>query len=324
MPGLRIFADLRLPEAAHQLLARGIGPDTLIRAARPVSSVLAKADPDPEFPTADIAFGQPDLEDIRRSPRLRWAHISSAGFTRYDTPAFREYARGRGLILTNSSSVYARACAEQVFAFMAAQSRALPEALATRTPNGSPDWLRLRAAPRSLYGSNTLLLGFGAIARELLALLAPYSMTLTAVRRQPRGDEGIPVITPDAVPAALAAADHVVNLLPDNADSRGWIDRHFFAAMKPGAVFYNIGRGTTVNQADLDTALRSGHLGAAWLDVTEPEPLPDDHPLWTAPRCHITPHVAGGHSDEGEHLVRHFLENLQRFRSGQPLHDRIL
>jgi phosphoglycerate dehydrogenase-like enzyme len=93
--------------------------------------------------------------------------------------------------------------------------------------------------------------------------------------------------------------------------------------MKPGAVFYNIGRGTTVDQLALAEALEDGRLAAAWLDVTDPEPLPDDHPLWAAPNCHITPHTAGGHTNEGETLVLHFLENFRRFLANEALLDRI-
>jgi phosphoglycerate dehydrogenase-like enzyme len=94
--------------------------------------------------------------------------------------------------------------------------------------------------------------------------------------------------------------------------------------MKPGAVFYNIGRGTTVDQDALLAALRSGKLAAAWLDVTEPEPLPDDHPLRAEANCFITPHIAGGHANEAETLVRHFLENFKRYQDGSPLLDRVM
>ena len=95
-------------------------------------------------------------------------------------------------------------------------------------------------------------------------------------------------------------------------------------ALKSGAVFYNIGRGTTVDQAALLDALRSGRLAASWLDVTDPEPLPDNHPLWAEPQCFITPHVAGGHAEEAKTLVRHFLKNLDRFVHGLPLLDRVM
>jgi phosphoglycerate dehydrogenase-like enzyme len=102
------------------------------------------------------------------------------------------------------------------------------------------------------------------------------------------------------------------------------MDAERFAQMKPGAVFHNIGRGTTVDQDALLAALRSGHLGAAWLDVTEPEPLSADHPLRGEPGCFITPHIAGGHADESGTLVRHFLANFQRYLAGSPLLDRIM
>jgi phosphoglycerate dehydrogenase-like enzyme len=115
----------------------------------------------------------------------------------------------------------------------------------------------------------------------------------------------------------------VISILPENADSIHFISTERLGWMKPGAIFYNIGRGTTVDQQALFESLRSGHLGAAWLDVTDPEPLPDDHPLWTVPNC-ITPHTAGGHGDESETLVRHFLENLNRLLEDLPLRDRVI
>ena len=93
--------------------------------------------------------------------------------------------------------------------------------------------------------------------------------------------------------------------------------------MSKGAIFYNVGRGTTVDQEALLDALQSGALGAAYLDVCTPEPLPPDHPLWSAPNCHVTPHSAGGHAGESERLIRHFTENLRRFAEGAALVDRV-
>jgi phosphoglycerate dehydrogenase-like enzyme len=124
--------------------------------------------------------------------------------------------------------------------------------------------------------------------------------------------------------SALVSADHVISILPDNAESVRFISSERLGWMKPGAIFYNIARGTTVDQEALLESLRSGHLGAAWLDVTDPEPLPDDHPLWDAPNCYITPHTAGGHGNESETLVRHFLNNLELYLGGLPLNDRII
>ena len=123
---------------------------------------------------------------------------------------------------------------------------------------------------------------------------------------------------------ALSRADHVISILPGGGGTRSYLDAAKFGRMKPGAIFYNIGRGTTVDQPALLEALAAGPLAAAFLDVTDPEPLPPEHPLWTAPNCFITPHTAGGHIGEKERLVRLFLDNLRRFEAGEALAGRVL
>lgn len=324
MKTLKIFSDVLADDTALRLMRDGVAPHQIILPAKPAESVLAQAEPDPALADADIAFGQPEAEGVLSASRLRWVQISSAGYTRYDTVKFRKAAAARRLMVTNSSSVYAEPCAEHVFAFMLAHARRLPLALQTRCANGSAMWLHLRNTSTLLRNQNAVILGFGAIAVRLVELLRPFGMKLVALRRQPRGNEGIEIITEERLPEALAKADHVVNLLPDNPDSARFFSAARFAAMKPGAVFYNIGRGTTVDQDALLAALQSGHLDAAWLDVTDPEPLPPGHPLLSAPNCFITPHTAGGHRNEAEKLVRHFLDNFRRFLEGGPLRDRIM
>lgn len=324
MKNLKIFCDTFLGEAPLKMLCEGVAPHELVFPAQMVNSPLAKSGPDPAFAEADIAFGQPDLANIYQSKRLKWAHISSAGFTRYDTAEFRAFVAKHDIAITNSTTVYAEACAEHVFAFMLAQARHLPESLQARYANGTTDWLRLRHSSPLLKHQRVVILGFGGIAIRLLEMLRPFHMDVVAYRRKARGDEGIPVITARELPDALAQADHVINILPANADSENFVAAERLRQMKPGAVFYNIGRGTTVNQEDLAAALRSGHLGAAWLDVTEPEPLPVGHPLLSLPNCYITPHVAGGHQGEPETIVGHFLENFRRFVDEAPLLDRIM
>lgn len=321
---MNIFSDSPLSESAARMLTEGTAPHEIIVPAKRLSSILAKPEPDPAFPCADIAFGQPDLDSIARSERLKWIQVSSAGFTRYDTPEFRALASARGLIVTNSSSVYAAACAEHVFSFMLAQSRMLAPALRSHAGNGSEEYFRLRADSISLRGRSVVMLGFGGIASHLVKLLAPFDMKITAMRRHPRGDEGFPTVTPASLAGALATADHVINILPDNAASQKFINAERLAEMKKETVFYNIGRGTTVDQEALLVALRSGQVAAAWLDVTEPEPLPEDHPLRHEPHCFITPHIAGGHANESETLVRHFIANFKRYLDGTPLLDRVM
>jgi phosphoglycerate dehydrogenase-like enzyme len=310
--------------SALQILKRGTVPHELIFPQRAAESVLVRTEPDPALTATDIAFGQPDVTGVFKADTLRWIHLTSAGYTRYDTPEFRSFAKLRGLVVSNSSTVYAEACAEHVFAFMLAQARKLPQGLRTRCANGSPPQTELREGSVLLQNQHVVILGFGAIAARLVKLLAPFEMQVVALRRKPRGDEGIPVVTPQHLQQAFASADHVISILPDNAESIRFISSERLGWMKPGAIFYNIGRGTTVDQQALLESLRSGHLGAAWLDVTDPEPLPDDHPLWGAPNCYITPHTAGGHRNESETLVRHFLENFERYLRGFPLNDRII
>lgn len=324
METLKVFCDISLEGAAGKRLLDGIQPHELIFPKKKLASILSEPEPDPAFAEAEIAFGQPDVESIRNSKKLRWLHISTAGFTRYDTTEFRALAAERGLVVTNSSSVFAAPCAEHVLAFMLAQSRKLPESLKSRAANGDAEFLKLREQSASLRGQSAVILGYGAIARELVAFLKPFAMTVTAMRRHPRGDEGLPMVTPDQLEGVLAKADHVLNILPENEASRDFINATLLAKMKLGAIFYNIGRGTTVNQEDLAEALRSGHLGAAWLDVTSPEPLPENHPLRLEKNCFITPHTAGGHRHEWDSLVDHFLKNLKRFSRGEELADIVI
>jgi phosphoglycerate dehydrogenase-like enzyme len=325
MSGLRIFVDFAPAPDVLELLREGTHGYHLILARNPATSVLAKPEPDPQFATVDIAFGQPDPVAIAGARRLRFIQVSSSGITRYDNAAFRALMANRQIAVCNSASVYSESCALHALSFILGQARNLPLALRTRTANGTDMWHELRAACVPLEGQTVLIVGYGAIGRRLAELLAAFHMKVIAYRRKPRGDEGIPVITADGLAHALAnEADHVVNILPDSAETRHFFDANRFANMKPGAVFYNIGRGTTVVQEALLATLRAGRLKAAWLDVTEPEPLPDNHPLWAEPNCFITPHIAGGHTNEAGTLVRHFLRNLDRFVSGKPLLDRVM
>jgi phosphoglycerate dehydrogenase-like enzyme len=115
----------------------------------------------------------------------------------------------------------------------------------------------------------------------------------------------------------------VINILPASAATEKFFGAGKFALMKRGAVFYNIGRGATVDQPALRQALLEGSVGAAYLDVTDPEPLPPSDPLWTTPNCYITPHTAGGAADEFDRVVGSFLGNLAKFAAGDPLNDRV-
>ncbi|MEY5010891.1 MAG: hypothetical protein RLZZ253_2030 [Verrucomicrobiota bacterium] len=302
----------------------GFGSHSLEFSLQASASNLVAGTADPAMATAQIVFGQPDPGGILAAPGIAWVHLTSAGYTRYDEDGFRSGFAARGGRLTTSSGVYSDPCAEQALAFILSAARQLPQSLDNqRSEQGWPARER-RAGSRLLRGQTVLLLGFGAIGRRLTELLAPFEVKVLAFRRQPVQVAGVEMVGLDRLGAAFSAADHVVNLLPENRDTVGFMDGARFSQMKPGACFHNVGRGRTVDQEALRTVLDSGHLGAAYLDVTEPEPLPKSHPLWTTPRCWITPHTAGGHSDEETRQIRHFLENLRRWNAGSPLLDQVI
>ncbi len=312
-----IWTNTNFPERAAQLLRDGIGSYQLVDATSVQNA-------DETLHQADIALGQPDAEIVMNSQKLRWAHLTSAGYTRYDRDDLKAALKQRGAILTNSSHVFDEPCAQHVLAMMLADARQLLWSHEMQRTNRDWDAERHRANSYLLREQSVLLLGYGAIAQRLVQLLAPFELKITAFRRHPSGDEAVETVGEEHLEAALSQADHVVNILPDNASTRDFMNAQRFGAMKNGSRFYNIGRGTTVVQEELIRVLESGALSLAYLDVTDPEPLPPEHALWTAPNCFITPHTAGGHADEHERLVRHFLANLRAWENGEPLRDRIV
>jgi phosphoglycerate dehydrogenase-like enzyme len=320
---LTIWCNARLPQIAEAELVKELASYRLMMSQERTGNLAAGA-ADPKLAEADIAFGQPNVQQIMDLKNLRWVHLSSAGYARYDRPDLRAEFKKRGAILTNSSAVYDEPCAEHVLAMILAEARQLPKAMANQTgPRGWPAG-PLREQSRLLGGQTVLILGLGAIARRLIELLAPLKMHVMAIRQSVRGDETIRTYPPTEMDRILPQADHVINVLPSGSSTDRLMDMRRFALMKPTAVFYNVGRGSTVDQTALAEALAAHRLSAAYLDVTEPEPLPKDHPLWTAPNCHITPHTAGGCSTEFHRGVRHFLDNLSRFETSTPLRDRIV
>jgi phosphoglycerate dehydrogenase-like enzyme len=318
---LTVWCNLCLTETALAALESGLGRHRLLRSSLATTTLQPIGRSDPILEEADIAFGQPEAEQCVSSERLRWIHLASASYATFASDDVRRALVSRGIPLTSSSAVCDEPCAQHALAFLLAEARQLPSSLRDQ---GTHAWntVPTRAAAFLLKGQTVFLVGYGAIAKRLAELLGPFGVRVIGFRRHPRGDEPIDVRSVGELDAWLPRADVVVDILPAAPDTVGFFTHARFAAMRPGAIFLNIGRGATVNQDALVEALRS-HLRAAYLDVTTPEPLPPEHPLWTAPRCHITPHVAGGHGDEYERLVALFLDNFQRFEQAQPLRGRI-
>ena len=323
MKPLTIWTNFKLPEISQKLLQDSLGEHRLVLAKSLSESNLSKSGPDPLLAECDIAFGQPDPQQIIDLKNLRWVHLSSAGYTRYDRDDLHVAMKSRGAIMTNSSSVFDEPCAEHVLAMMLALARELPGILeCSRTEHTWPT-KTYRAGCYLLKGQTALIVGFGAIGRRLSELLQPLGMNLVGVRRKIQGNESIRMATIDQLDELLPTADHVINILPASKSTAGTFNLNRIMKMKRSAIFYNIGRGDTVDQFALREALETNRIAAAFLDVTTPEPLPPDDALWTTPHCYISPHTAGGHKDEFERLIKHFAENLTHFERNEPLRDQI-
>lgn len=321
---LTIWTNTKFCEADTRLLIEGTHGHRLVFSKNTSGNVLTAAKSDPALAEADVALGQPDPGQCLALERLRWVEVTTAGYTRYDTAEFRETFQRRGQVLTNMSEVFADSCAQHVLAMMLALGRRLLDSHRDQVTDHSWHYTERRYDSKLLTGQTVLLLGYGAIGRRLAEILAPFRLNLLAVRRQVRSERGVRILPEEAVSSALGQADHVVNILPANEGTRNYVNARRLACCKPGARFYNVGRGATVDHRALIEALRSGRVAEAYLDVFEVEPLPPDDPLWTTPHCYITPHTAGGRADQDTAIVKHFLRNLQAFTQGEPLVDRIV
>jgi phosphoglycerate dehydrogenase-like enzyme len=322
MTACTIWANAFLTESAEELLVRSTTSHMLILAEKP-EHVLDVGVSDPGLLQAEIVFGQPDPAAVIQSKRLRWLHLSSAGYARYDNEQIRNALKKKQAVMTNSSSVFDEPCAEHLMALMLADARRLYSCLENQ--RGSRGWPQnnLRQNTRLLANQIVFIVGYGAIGQRLAEILAPYPVRVIGYRRTPQPGSEIRVVGPANLASTLAEADHVINILPDTAQTRGFFNAERLQQIKAGARYYSIGRGTTTDQEALLRTLDAGHLAAAYLDVTDPEPLPPDHPLWSTPNCYITPHTGGGHFNESDRIVEHFIKNLGRYEQGNELIDRV-
>ena len=173
---------------------------------------------------------------------------------------------------------------------------------------------------RNLIGANVTILGGGGICEHLLKLLAPFDCHVTVVRNRVAPMEGADeVLEPDRYVDALAGADVVFLALPLTPETEGMISRNELELMEQHAWIINVARGRHIVTDDLVWALRNGVIGGAGLDVTDPEPLPADHPLWTLPNCLITPHVGNTPEMAVPLLSARISANVARFGAGEPL-----
>lgn len=322
MTGLTIWANPFLTPSAEELLVRSTASHKLIIAQKP-QHVLDVGTLDPRLLQAEIVFGQPDPAAIVQSEKLLWVHLSSAGYARYDSVEIRSAIKKRSALMTNSSSVFDEPCAEHLMAWLLADARQFYPSYDNQ--RGLRGWPQndLRENTRLLADETFFIVGYGAIGRRLTELLAPYAVRVIGYRRTPQPGSDLRIVGPADLASTLAESDHVINILPESTQTRWFFNAERLGQIKAKARYYSIGRGTTTDQDALAANLKSGHLTAAYLDVTDPEPLPPDNLLWSIPNCYITPHTGGGHFNESDRIITHFAENLRRYEQGQELINRV-
>jgi phosphoglycerate dehydrogenase-like enzyme len=250
---------------------------------------------------------------LQRGRQVRWVQLGSVGV---DWLFERSIFSDRYVWTCAKGDVFADSVAEMALLLLLSGFREM------RRYVGAVNWLPV--AGRPLSGARVCIVGGGGIGASLAAKLQPFDATVTIVRRTVAPVPGAATVRPPSeLLDAVRDADAVVLAVPLTDATRGMVDRTVLAAMKSGAWLVNVARGKLVDTAALLEALESGHLGGAGLDVTDPEPLPEGHPLWSHPRVIITPHVSVNDALLGSLFGRRVQENLQRWASSQPLLGRV-
>lgn len=293
-------------DRARILAAAGPGA-RLVEAAEPA---LQRA----EIVDADILFGRvpPDIFAVQR--KLTYYHSIGAGVDALLSPELIE----SDIVLASEKGEVGIHLAEHAFALLLGLTRGVHTALRR------PDYeLRepIRRAQQELFELTMGIVGFGGTGRAVARRALGFGMRVLAVDIEDAAPEpGVEAIwKPDRLAELLAASDVVVIGLPLTKATHHLFTRDLFRRMRPSAILINVTRGPIVFGDDLLAALDQGLIGGAGLDVTDPEPLPPEHPLWTHPRVIVTPHTAGGSPRRAGRVIATFCENLRRRRAGEPL-----
>ncbi len=269
-------------------------------------------------PGAQGMIGFCSGEILAAGADLHWLQLPYAGAERcVGLPAIRE----RNILVTNAQRIYGPEIAEHVMAMILAFTRGLNRYIPAQEEGLWDRGLVPEDRLWELEGKTLLVVGLGGIGTEVARLGHAMGMTVLATRNSSR--EGPPFVSyvglADELPSLVPKADVIVNAVPLTPATTGIFDMQFFSSMKPTAYFINVGRGRSVVTDDLVAALGAGRLAGAGLDVTDPEPLPADHPLWRTPGVIITPHVAAGSDLRSERLWIVMRENLRRYAAGDRM-----
>lgn len=269
---------------------------------------------------ATIVFGWPRPKDLAQAANLKWFQTMWAGTDDYMSSGMLP----KGICLTSSSGSNRRSVAEHMFACLLSLCRKLH---IYRDIQHSCSWTD-QGAVKTLLGSNILVAGAGNIGSTFATMCKSLGAHTIGLKRTVRGPvEGFDeVYSMDHLDELLPQADVLVLVLPHSPETVNLIDERRLAAMKSDAILLSCGRGTVLDQDALAQAMQAGKLWGAALDVTVPEPLPADSPLWKIPNLLITPHVAGGMRLEltRRACIEMAQDNLRRYLAGEPLRNRVL
>lgn len=316
-PLRRVLVTLSQPALIAQLESAAPGVEFV-----GVAGVSPDAEISGSFDAVMLVCSRPAALDV--APDAIWIHSYSAGVE--DCLAHPSLAdqpeRVKNIIMTNSSGTAASVIGEHAIAMMMSFSRGLH---IFRDEQNKAEWSRSLLAESSITttvgGKTMLVLGLGAIGKEVAMRAKALGMRVLATRNSSReGPEYVDYVGLSAETMELAAqADVVVNALPLTPSTAGMLNSRFFETMKPSALLISVGRGGTTNTSDLLAALKAGTIAGAALDVTDPEPLPSDHPLWQQRNVIITPHLAGTGGNARPKVFSLLVENVRRFQAGEPL-----
>ena len=260
-----------------------------------------------------IGWGHPaSLSSLKRMPNLRLVQSLSAG-----VDAFLAAGLPKGATLVHGRGLHDRTVSEHTVALLMSLVRQLPEYFEAQERHL---WLSEKRGPKPLHDpdrvstlidANVLIWGFGSIGQHLAPILTALGANVKGVAQSAGVRGGYRVVAGEDIEGLLPDTDILVMILPATTETEGVLDARKLALLPPRALVCNVGRGVTVDADALVEALKAGRLGGAALDVTPEEPLPEDSPLWDAPNCVITPHVAGFRADGAEALVLRSLSDLQ-------------
>lgn len=268
--------------------------------------------------TAEIVIGWPEAAWVAAAP-IKYLQLPSVGYDGYVGQGLEDKA---DFVLCNATGVMGKQIAEHVAGMVFALTRRIGQHVRDQQVG-----VWRQAAPYGEINGTTLcVVGLGDIGTEIVRWGLSAGMRVIGVRKDVSKGHSLveKVYSIGELKTAVAQADHVVSILPGGAETAQLYDADVFAHFKPGATFYNVGRGRSVDEAALIAALQSGHLAGAGLDVFQQEPLPASSPFWQMNNVIITPHVAGRSVREFDRMCDLFVSNLAAYRQGERLRNAVL